>query len=575
MFLRDSYVRSCGWQAFERAIQRLLPHLGYTGVRLVGQSGDEGADVLGHANGKRWLFQVKYWRRRVGEVTVEETIRAAATYRAEIPVIVALSGFDDGARRRQLMLQRHGIPMQLWDAPTLQSRLEKVAQRETWANELRPYQVTSIEAIVSSALVQNSHRALVVLATGLGKTVVAAEAVRRIRMQRPWRVLVLAHTNALVYQLERSFWPFLAPDVPTAVWNGYEKPSAADLSSYPFVFASVQTVDEAVRQRIDVAPFDCLIVDECHHAASDSYRRVLEALGADGGGPAFVLGLTATPWRKDQRNLLTAFGDPVAKVDIVDGLRNGYLANIDYRMYTDNICWEALHQLSRGALSPRAINRTLFITEWDDAVVRELELAWRTQHKPRAIVFCGTIDHALTMRDRINAFGFARAEALYSDLGGNRKQSAPERARILADFHDGSIGVACTVDILNEGVDIPDVNIIVFQRVTHSRRIFVQQLGRGLRISPGKDRVLVLDFVSDIRRFAAGLNLKQQLAFSSSVGGPRRVSINHSVSFRRVGDSDPRAEGFLKEWLDDVTAIEDAGEDAAVLKFPRAIEDEL
>ena len=86
-----------------------------------------------------------------------------------------------------------------------------------------------------------------------------------------------------------------------------------------------------------------------------------------------------------------------------------------------------------------------------------------------------------------------------------------EKNRILADFADGLINVVCTVDIFNEGIDVPDVNILVFQRVTHSRRIFIQQLGRGLRISDNKEKVIVLDFVSDIRRFAAGLELKDGL----------------------------------------------------------------
>ncbi len=574
MFLSDSYLRSCGWQAFERAVLRLLPQLGFEGVRLVGQSGDEGADVIGHSHGKRWLFQVKYWRRRVGEDTVEETVRAAATYRADIPVIISLVGYDEDAMRRQRELQRRAIPMQLWDANLLQRRLAALPNKHRWAHSLRPYQVECVEALVSAALVQRAHRALLVLATGLGKTVVAAEAIRRIRLEMPWRVLVLAHTNALVYQLERAFWPFLAPDVSTAVWNGYEKPTDEELAASPFIFASIQTVYSAVSAGRELPSFECVLVDECHHAGSESYRRTLENLGALGAGPAFLAGLTATPWRSDDNDLRAIFGDAIAKVDIVDGLKRGYLANIDYRMYTDNIRWDALRALSGEALTPKAINRTLFITEWDDAVVRELAAAWREQHRPRAIVFCGTIDHAVTMRDRINAMGFARAGALYSDLGANRRQTAPERARILADFHDGAVGVLCTVDVLNEGVDIPDVNIVVFQRVTHSRRVFVQQLGRGLRIAPGKDRVIVLDFVSDIRRFAAGIIMHRQLGVQARSSEPRRVSINHTVSFRRVGGADPKAEGFLREWLDDVTAVEEAGDDTAILKFPPLIEED-
>jgi hypothetical protein len=112
------------------------------------------------------------------------------------------------------------------------------------------------------------------------------------------------------------------------------------------------------------------------------------------------------------------------------------------------------------------------------------------------------------------------------------------------------------------------VNIIVFQRVTHSRRIFIQQLGRGLRLAPEKEKVIVLDFVSDIRRFAAGIDLKDRLEAGSAKQGPVRVRLPNSVSFRRVGGDDPEGESFLRQWLDDVAAIEVADDDTSALRFP-------
>jgi len=146
---------------------------------------------------------------------------------------------------------------------------------------------------------------------------------------------------------------------------------------------------------------------------------------------------------------------------------------------------------------------------------------------------------------------------------------AYERNRMLSDFHDGHIGTICVVDIFNEGVDVPDVNIIVFQRVTHSRRIFVQQLGRGLRLAPNKQKVTVLDFVSDIRRFAAGLHLKDDLN-SSSVNSTEsvRVKLNNTVTFHQAGKEDPESESFLRQWIDDVASVEDADDDSAVLRYP-------
>lgn len=257
-------------------------------------------------------------------------------------------------------------------------------------------------------------------------------------------------------------------------------------------------------------------------------------------------------------------------VDLVSGLQNGFLANVDYRMYTDNIDWQSLHRLKGNKFTPKAINRTLFITNWDDAVVLELKKAWEEQKKSRAIVFCGTIDHAITMRDRINSLGFCRAEAIYSQTRGGAAMQPYERNRILCDFHDGAVQVVCAVDIFNEGVDVPDVNLVVFQRVTHSRRIFIQQLGRGLRLSKGKEKVIVLDFVSDIRRFAAGIDLKDSLIHDDGCNRQKAVRLNlpNKVEFRKVGGEDPQTESFLRQWLDDVATIEASDEDVSLLKYP-------
>jgi superfamily II DNA or RNA helicase len=279
--------------------------------------------------------------------------------------------------------------------------------------------------------------------------------------------------------------------------------------------------------------------------------------------------MTATPWRPDGKALHQWFDSPVVDIDLVRGLREGYLSNVDYRMYTDNINWEALaHGLSEEspALSPRGINRTLFIEEWDDAVVVRLLEAWQEQPKPRGIVFCGTIDHAERTAARINALGFTRAEVIASKTSSGKVLDIPTRSRILWDFADGRTGILCAVDILNEGVDVPDVNIVVFQRVTHSRRIFVQQLGRGLRLAPGKDRVIVLDFVSDIRRFAVGLDLQDQLGRNDSLNP--RVHLGSKVTFMRADSPDQPAADFLREWLGDVAAVQDVGEDVHILRYP-------
>lgn len=575
MFINEQNIGN-SWQAFERAVCRLLIHKGYASVRLVGQTADRGADVVAtNPAGRRCLVQVKHWKKKLGPSVVDETLKALPIYRAKQPIIVALAGFEQAVHDRQPELMSRGISLQLWDAAFLIKQAARLDDQYPHGDpsviyDQRDYQQDAIGLLVKSLLSSNDHRALMVLATGLGKTFVAAESLRRAAVSKPLRVLSLAHTNDLVYQLERSFWPFLKASDETLVWNGYESQTMDSLERAPYVFASRQTAADWVQGGRELPEFDVVLIDEAHHVGGSEYPSILESMAAGKPGGPFLLGLTATPWRADEDSLEAYLGEPLVTVDLVTGMRRGFLSNVDYRMFTDNIDWKKLSKLDKGRLSPRGVNRTLFIQEWDNGVVHALASAWDEQAQPRGIVFCGTIDHAITMRDRINALGFCRAEALYSGTKAGRKLQPYERNRILCDFHDGTIDVLCAVDILNEGVDVPDVNILVFQRVTHSRRIFIQQLGRGLRLAPNKLNVIVLDFVSDIRRFAAGIKLKDELAgaHEPAPNKPKRVKLHHSVTFRRVAGDDPESEGFLREWLDDVTEIEESGEDTHILKFP-------
>jgi len=569
MFITEQSLHNGTWQAFERTICRLIAHEGFEGTRLVGRTGDKGADIIAYKNGKRWLFQAKHWKNKVGVDVVDQTIAAVQLYRAHIPAIVSLSGFDDEAREHQRALLSRGIPLQLITADDLVRRSSRLVEREDSPVTLKDYQEEAVQTLVRAFKESYDPRGLVVMATGLGKTVTAAETLRRINNLNPVKVLVLAHTNELVYQLERSFWRFLKPNQATLIWNGYEQPSEDEVRRAQYVFGCLNTISNFLSTGGTLDTFNIVLIDECHHVGGNMYANILEHTAAGKRGGPFLIGLTATPWRPDEKDLQEIFGPPLVCVDMVTGLRRGFLSNVDYRMYTDNINWDALASIHGERLSPRQINRTLFITQWDDSVVFELQKAWKEQRNPRAIVFCGTIDHAITMRDRINALGFCNAAAIYSQTSSGFSMSSYDRNKVLCDFHDGVVNVICAVDIFNEGVDVPDVNIIVFQRVTHSRRIFIQQLGRGLRLAQDKDKVVVLDFVSDIRRFAAGISLKDNLS-AGSEDSQRSVRINlpHKVSFVRVGAEDPKTEGFLRQWLDDVAAIEDAGEDASVLKFP-------
>lgn len=576
MFIDKESIKSNSWQSFERLICRLAMAEGFTGARVVGQSNDHGADIIATRNGIRWLFQAKHWKKPVGIEVIDETLKAAQLYKAKVPVIAASNGFDSKAIDHQKNLMQSGINIQLWTPDILVEHVNRLGDGIPNKYPVREYQEKAIQGIMN-AYVKQDGKALAVLATGMGKTFIAAETIHRmVAMNKNLRVLVLAHTNPLVYQLERSFWKFMNRNQKSVVWNGYEEPSMQELETSSFVFACVNTVSDYIKRVDDFPEFDVIIVDECHHAGSSMYSTVFEKTRAGKYNGPFLLGLTATPWRPDEVDLADIFGETVVCIDMVEGLKKGFLSNVDYRMYTDNIDWAALRNLEGQTFTPKQINRTLFIEQWDDSVVYELRNAWNEQLNPRAIVFCGTIDHANIMCTKLNALGFCNAAAIYSNSGSGYSMTQYEKNRILADFADGMVNVVCAVDIFNEGIDVPDVNILVFQRVTHSRRIFIQQLGRGLRISDNKEKVIVLDFVSDIRRFAAGLELKDGLEKDDLAPvdkhKPVRISLPSKVTFRKVTGDDPDTEKFLRVWLDDIAAIEESGENSSVLKFPPVFE---
>lgn len=583
MFISESSMAGT-WRNFERLICRLLSCRGFENARIVGASGDKGADIITHSHGKRYLVQVKHWKRPVGVKEVSETIRALDFYKANIPIVVARSGFDGPAWEQQRQMMARQVPLQLWDSDHLLKMARKISAdsyppKAEDAHQLRPYQEKAIRPLWNIWDTCPDKRGLIVMATGLGKTRVICEFVRRSAAQWPkLKLLALAHTNDLVYQLEQAFLPFLKASQQSLIWNGYESQYATSMEQADCVFACINTVANYVEQGGELPEFDIVFIDECHHVGETGmYSKVLDAMNAGAPGGSFLVGVTATPWRPDEYDLAKMFGSPLISIDLVAGLRNGFLSNIDYRMYTTNFDWQKVGVAGRQRkkLSPKGINRTLFVSEWDDGVVDEIEKIWKEHPSPRAIIFCGSVQHAEMMCHKINARRFCRAEAIYSAGRSGKRMAMYERNRIMSDFQIGKIQALCCVDILNEGIDVPDVNIVVFQRVTHSRRIFIQQLGRGLRLAPDKDKVIVLDFVSDVRRFAAGLSLKDSLLKDADVSGREtRVKIHHEISFYQYGGKDGKAETFLRQWLEDISAVESADEDAAVLRYPPALPEE-
>ncbi|GAA4094652.1 DEAD/DEAH box helicase [Actinomadura miaoliensis] len=542
-FLEPAFLLSLGPNQFPRQIERLLWHLGFTDVANIDGSGDGGGDLLGRRRGQAWVLQCK-WKKRgiVNAAAVDEVARARDQYRADKAAVVTNMRFSVDATKRTDQLALLAPKINLWSGSTLERVFAQVDEKFTEV-VLRTYQEEARNAI--NRRLERTGRALLVLATGLGKTVVSGEVINDHLERFPCdQVLVVAHTKDLVDQLERALWRHLPKMVKTRLLTGEERPDDLDGVTCATLASAYYAVQRGYRPSL-------VVIDEAHHVGEDGqYSELLNAL-AD----SRQLGVTATPWRGDEYNIAHRFGEPVFKLGIEDGMRNGYLAQVDYRLFVDNIDWEVVRDASKNSYSLAELNSKLFLPERDEAIRDELAAVWGNIVEPRALIFCRTVEHAERIADLLKRNPrWSDAQAVHAKLPKRERQS-----RLLA-FRSGAIPILTAVDILNEGVDVPDVNILCFARVTHSRRVFVQQLGRGLRLREGKERVIALDFVSDLRRIAAALNIKRELEVDE-------VETLQGVASSSIEFSDQRVGSLMNEWIKDAANLETAYDEAR-LQFP-------
>lgn len=547
-FYTDDISNGYNWKGLERAIARMMEHLGWKDINVIGGAGDKGGDVLAtRAEGaqiKSWVVQSKAVTgdRYIGPHALNEAINALSFYETNVAAVATNGEFTKTARQRQEQLATNGYTLKLWNGSFLRSLIEQMPENHAHYRRLRPYQDDIVKKVISSFDAGNK-RAFYVVATGLGKTVIAATIARRLWERGCNRILVLCHATDLALQLEQGFWPQITKEVPTSVFfDGFPPRNTEGIS-----FGLYQSL-YGYLSGIDPDQFDVVIVDEAHHALAHGFRTCLEHLK-----PKFLVGMTATPWRGDGQSLTTIFGDPIAKVSLVDGMAMGYLSKVDYRILCDNVDWDNMQNVSEQNLSIRDLNKRLFLPQRDEAVISKLKKAMREVHNPRIAIFSPSIEHSNRFADMLSAAGIPCAAL-------SKVDKAERRHRLLA-FASGTYQAICAVDIMNEGIDIPDVNILVFLRATHSRRIFVQQLGRGLRLSEGKEKVIVLDFVSDIRRMAEMVEMNNE---------GKAKGTEHEVVYLREGFvsfSDARVESFVNVWLEDVADLS-GSDDEVKLKFP-------
>jgi superfamily II DNA or RNA helicase/HKD family nuclease len=353
--------------------------------------------------------------------------------------------------------------------------------------DVRPYphQQRMLDALMVERDRHDRHRNLVVAATGTGKTVVAALDYRQLREQasRDLSLLFVAHREEILRQSLATFRAVLRDAAFGEIHGGGRRASGSH------VFAMVQSLGEARVKEMAAGAFDVVVVDEFHHAAASTYDRLLNHLA-----PKELLGLTATPERLDGKDVTEWFDQRIAvELRLWEAIDEGFLVPFQYFGVADgtdlrSVTWR------RGGYAPEELSN-LYSND-DLRVGKLLESIQRIVHEPgamRALGFCVSKEHARFMARRFTEAGL-ESVALTGD------DEPDERSRQLDRLQRGELRCIFSVEVLGEGVDVPDVDCLLLLRPTQSATLFTQQLGRGLRRAPGKSHLTVVDLIGQHRR---------------------------------------------------------------------------
>jgi superfamily II DNA or RNA helicase/HKD family nuclease/SOS-response transcriptional repressor LexA len=321
------------------------------------------------------------------------------------------------------------------------------------------------------------RRALVVLATGLGKTWLAAFDAKQLGARR---VLFVAHREEILNQAAETFLR-IRPSDRVGYYAGQTRDVEVDV-----LCASVQTLGkEEHLERFQPDHFDYIVVDEFHHAAAPTYRRLLSHFS-----PRFLLGLTATPDRSDQSDILSLCDDNlVFNRSLFEGITSKLLVPFHYYgIYDSSVDYAEIPWRSGRFDQDQLSNRLATLARAKHALSE-----WQAHKQERTLAFCVSIAHAEFMAAQFSKAGIACA-AVYAG-------STLSRADALERLRDGRLAVIFSVDLFNEGVDLPAIDTVMMLRPTESKVLFLQQLGRGLRKSEGKEKLVVLDFIGNHKSF--------------------------------------------------------------------------
>jgi superfamily II DNA or RNA helicase len=359
-----------------------------------------------------------------------------------------------------------------------------------------PHQREMLEKLAVERDRHHRFKNLVVAATGTGKTIVAALDYKRLRDQLgDLRLLFVAHRQEILKQSLGAFRQVLRSGDFGELYVDGHRPD-----EWRHVFASIQSFAQVDLKQLNPNAFDVVIIDEFHHAAAPTYRRLLEHLfqgdevNATRRPPRILLGLTATPERTDADDILHYFDNHIAvEMRLWDALERGLLCPFQYFGLHDNTDLSSV-RWSRKGYDTSELER---LYTGDDARVRLVLEQVGQKHREagtmRALGFCVSIAHAEFMARRFTEAGLPSV-AVSADTDSDAREDA------LASLRAGRVRALFAVDLFNEGVDLPEVDTLLFLRPTESALVFLQQLGRGLRRHERKDCVTVLDFIGQSHR---------------------------------------------------------------------------
>lgn len=347
-----------------------------------------------------------------------------------------------------------------------------------------PHQNEILEQLLVERSIHKRFRNLVVAATGTGKTLISAFDFSRYLKSKPnAKFLFVAHREEILKQARAAYRGVLRDSSFGELLVGGHTPE-----HYRQLFASIQSINNTLEQ-LNLTPdyYDYLVIDEVHHISASSYRAVLEHFNPD-----ILLGLTATPERHDGADILSDFNGVIAaELRLPEAINRRHLCPFQYFAIDDDtdlrsISWNRGRYDIAQLTNLYTNNQSRF-----DKILLSLQEIITDISKMKALAFCVSRDHAQYMVKQLLLRGI-NADVLTSDNSHERQQKQQA-------IRSGQINVLCVVDIFNEGVDIPEVDTLLFLRPTESLTIFLQQLGRGLRLAEEKECCTILDFVGNSR----------------------------------------------------------------------------